>query len=166
MLLGLRFTVRHTLGLCQKLDTVPGEILTVNSPRGIKRSRQKRQGAIPPLKHIPSVCLRTFWKSSTRSPSSRDLLDGPPSQSHTGERGEKRKEGEKGHILFGYKARRSLPLRPDQWNTAHSGCINICLWLKFKRPCVAARHNRKPSSQGKCLLQRWPRERLPARGRL
>lgn len=41
-------------------------------------------------------------------------------------------------------------------------CINICLWLKFKQRCVAARHNREPSSEGKCLLQRWPEGQLPA----
>lgn len=41
-------------------------------------------------------------------------------------------------------------------------CINICLWLKFKQPSVAARHNRTPTSKGKCLLQHWPTQRLPA----
>lgn len=41
-------------------------------------------------------------------------------------------------------------------------CINICLWLKFKQSSVAARHNRKPTSKGKCLLQHWPKQRLPA----
>lgn len=42
-------------------------------------------------------------------------------------------------------------------------CINICLWLKFKQPSVAARHNRKPTSKGKCLLQWWPKEPPPAK---
>lgn len=54
---------------------------------------------------------------------------------------------------------------PSQaWPVEHCTlwCINICLWLKFKQPCVAARHNRKPTSKGKCLLPWWPKEQLPA----
>lgn len=56
------------------------------------------------------------------------------------------------------------PSASQAWPVEHCTlwCINICLWRKFKQPCVAARHNRKPTSKGKCLLQWWPKEQLPA----
>lgn len=105
-------------------------------------------------KRVPVYSL----ERNTGSPGSNDLLHGPNSPSHAVER------KEKGHIRPPGR-RGGLPAPSQAWPVEHCTlwCINICLWLKFKQPCVAARHNRKPSSAGKCLLQGWPKQPLPAK---
>lgn len=84
----LDFTVRHTLRLCQKLDNVPGKILTVNFPRGIRGAG--RNVRTPSLqKAHPQVAPGSVWEGRTGSPGSRDLQDGPtwPSRRGAGEGG-------------------------------------------------------------------------------
>lgn len=82
MLLRLNFTVRHTLRLCQKLDNVPGKILTVNFPRGIKGAG--RNVWMPSfLKAQPQCVPARVMERSTCSPSSGDPQDAPTSPSHT-----------------------------------------------------------------------------------
>lgn len=80
----------------------------------------------------------------------------------------KKKKKKKGTYPLWRKGTEVSPSPSQAWPVEHCTlwCINICLWLKFKQPCVAARHNRKPSSKGKCLLQGWPKEQLPAKDRI
>ena len=106
------------------------------------------------------------WESSTGSPRSCDLQDGPTSQVTRWRGGATGAAGET--HPFWPEGTEVSPSPSQAWPVEHCTlwCINICLWLKFKQPCVAARHNRKPTSKGKCLLQWGPKERPPAGERL
>lgn len=108
-------------------------------------------------KHIPSLRTCTFWREA-HAASSNDIQYGPTLPCHGGKgRGKKRT-----YPLW----LKGTEVSPSQaWPVEHCTvwCINICLWLKFKQPCVAARHNRKPTSKGKCLLQWGPKEQVPAK---
>lgn len=121
-------------------------------------------GCPPFLKAQPTFVPACVMERSTSSLSSGDPQDAPTLPSHTVERGKKKKRT---HPLW-LKGTEVSPSPSQAWPVEHCTlwCINICLWLKFKQPCVAARHNRKPSSKGKCLLQWWPKEQLPAADRI
>lgn len=75
----------------------------------------------PPFgKHTPRLCLDAFRKAAqaARAPATSRMVP-----LHHVTRWKGGGMGHRGkHILFGQKARRSLtlPLRPDQLNTAHS----------------------------------------------
>lgn len=151
--LRLNFTAQHTLRHCQKLDSVPGKILTVNFPTGIEGTHGSRQD-VPLHQARRRQCFHRFPKLALPQKPPR-----PPRRSR--------------FAASRAQLRRMPPLRRRSAPPASRSqagpvehcmlwCINICLWLKFKQPSVAARHNRKPTSKGKCLLQPWPKQRLPA----
>lgn len=123
-------------------------------------------GSPPFWKHIPSLLPVYVLQRSTCSPSSNDLPGWSHfTMSHSGKGKEKKKK--RIHPLW-RKGTEVSPSPSQAWPVEHCTlrCINICLWLKFKQPSVAARHNRKPTSKGKCLLQWWPKEQLPAKDRI
>lgn len=120
----------------------------------------------PPFgKHIPSLCLCTFWEETHAALT--QLTSSMVPLHHVTQWKEKKGKKKRTHPLW-LKGTEVSHSPSQAWPVEHSTlwCINICLWLKFKQPCVAARHNRKPSSKGKCLLQWWPKEQLPAKDRI
>lgn len=121
-------------------------------------------GRPPFWMHNPGLCLCMFWKEA-HAAWAQMTSSMVPLHHVTQWKGKKKKKRTYPLWLKGTEVSHS----PSQaWPVEHCTlwCINICLWLKFKQPCVAARHNRKPSSKGKCLLQWWPKEQLPAKDRI
>lgn len=123
-------------------------------------------GRPPFRKHTPRLCLDAFGKAAQAAPAPVTSRMVPL---HHVTRWKGGGMGARGETHPLWPEGTEVSHSPSQaWPVEHCTlwCINICLWLKFKQPCVAARHNRKPTSKGKCLLQWWPKEQLPARERI
>lgn len=76
----LNFTAQHTLRHCQKLDSVPGKILTVNFPTGIEGTHGSRQDG--PSTKSREGNVFTGFQSLCRCQTHRDPQDGPASPHH------------------------------------------------------------------------------------